>query len=154
MVAPSIRATYPHQHPAKEVCFLPLMGYMLTCKDASERQCLALPVSAMMESGSACKEQVSLGFRRVAIGRVIIRTYHDWQRRTPFHQYGSAAVSHIGHGLMQPSSLHWYRPAPQTAHASHVPSPREDGNINMENVFRQKPVALSIHSTPGSVLEA
>ena len=73
-IASSITATYPHQHPAKEVCFLPLMSYMLTCKEASERHCLALPVSTMMESGSACKEEVSLGFRRLAIGRVINRT--------------------------------------------------------------------------------
>ena len=38
----------------------------------------------MMESGSACKEEVSLGFRRLAIGKVINRTYHDCKEELHF----------------------------------------------------------------------
>ena len=127
---------------------------MLTCKEASERHCLALPVSTMMESGSACKEEVSLGFRRLAIGRVINRTTTTGKEElhvtnmvlqlSPTQGMDSCSQAHCTSADLLPR-----------LHTSTMSLPRvRTGNINMENVFRQKPVALSIHNMPGSVLEA
>lgn len=85
VVAPSITATYPHQHPAKEVCFLPLMDYMLTCKEGSLGKTVSSTSSFYYDgNGSACKVEVSLGFRRLAIGKVINRTYHDCKEELHF----------------------------------------------------------------------
>ena len=107
-----------------------------------------------MESGSACKEEVSLGFRRLAIGKVIDRTYHDCKEE--LHFTDMALPLSPTQGMDSCSQAHRTKAdlLPRLHTSILCLLCVRTGDINMESVFQQKPVALSIHNMTGSVLEA